>query len=170
TSSINLETANPLPGPGGSTLSGPSDAFVVKLGPENDLCITCVAPVLSELGTVSAGNQLTITFTVANEGPDPATGIFVNGTVPTGVTFVSATAGSGSCSTPVSNQVVCQIPTLQSGANSQVAFNVTPNTSGNYSTTATVVNVNNTITNITTSAPFTVGGYKVSISPSARTV
>ena len=170
TSSSNFQTANPLPGPGGSTLNGPSDAFVVKLGPENDLCITCVAPVLSELGTVSAGNQLTITFTVANEGPDPATGIFVNGTVPTGVTFVSATAGSGSCSTPVSNQVVCQIPTLQSGANSQVAFNVTPNSSGNYSTTATVVNVNNTITNITTSAPFTVGGYKVSISPSARTV
>jgi len=170
TSSINLETANPLPGPGGSTLSGPSDAFVVKLGPENDLCITCVAPVLSQLGTVSAGNQLTITFTVANEGPDPATGIFVNGTVPAGVTFISATAGSGTCSAPSNNSVVCQIPTLQSGSNSAVQFVVTPNNSGNYAATATVVNVNNTITNITTSAPFTAGGYSVSILPSARTV
>jgi uncharacterized repeat protein (TIGR01451 family) len=172
TSSTNFETVNPLPGPGGSTLNGPSDAFAVKLGPENDLCITCVAPVLSQLGTVSAGNQLTITFTVANEGPDPATGIFVNGTVPAGggVTFVSATAGSGTCSAPSGNAVVCQIPTLQSGSNSAVTFTVTPNNSGNYAATATVVNVNNTITNITTSAPFAVGGYAVSISPSAQTV
>jgi uncharacterized repeat protein (TIGR01451 family) len=172
TSSINFETANPLPGPGGSTLNGPSDAFVVKLGPENDLCITCVAPVVSPLGTVSAGNQVTITFTVANEGPDPASGIFVNGTVPAGggVTFNSATAGSGTCSAPSGNAVVCQIPTLQSGSNSAVTFTVTPNSSGNYAATATVVNVNNTVTNITTSAPFTASAYSVSISPSAQTV
>ncbi len=92
----NLATRNPLQ----STLTpgATSNAFVVKLGTATDLCITCVPPVISPAGTVSAGNQVIITFTVANEGPDPATNITVTGTVTTGATFVSGTAGAGTCS------------------------------------------------------------------------
>lgn len=162
-----LQTANPVQ----STLKGTSNAFVVKLEPANDLCLKCVVPTYSQTGIVSAGNPLTITFTVTNEGPDPATGIFVTGTVSPGVTFNSATAGGGTCSAPSSNAVVCQILTLQAGSTSAVAFQVTSNGAcTSCSATATVVNVNNTTSDITASAPFVAGGYAMSVSPSAQTV
>lgn len=168
TTSSNLATFDPLQ----STLTpvAARNAFVVKLGTATDLCINCVAPVISPLGTVSAGNPVTTTFTVANEGPDPATFVTVTGTVTSGATFVSGTATSGTCSLPSNNAVVCQIQTLQSGATSLVNFVVTPNSNGNYSVTATVSANNNTSTNNTQSASFTAGGYTVSISPSAQPV
>jgi uncharacterized repeat protein (TIGR01451 family) len=165
-----FETDNPLPGAGGSSLNGTSDAFAVKLGTATDLCITCVAPVFSNVGQMGAGNQITITFTVANEGPDPATGITVIGNVSTGVTFVSASAGSGSCTPPSNNQVVCQITSLQAGAISPVAFSVTPNVAGSYEATAQVFNANNTNANNTATAPFKAGGYVVQINPPSQTV
>jgi uncharacterized repeat protein (TIGR01451 family) len=165
-----FETDNPLPGAGGSSLNGTSDAFAVKLGTASDLCITCVAPVFSNLGQMGAGNQVTITFTVANEGPDPATGITVIGNVSTGVTFNSASAGSGSCTPPANNQVVCQITSLQAGSISPVAFTVTPNVAGSYEATAQVFNANNTNTNNTATAPFKAGGYVVQINPPSQTV
>jgi uncharacterized repeat protein (TIGR01451 family) len=161
-----FETDNPVQG----TLNGTRNAFVVKLGTATDLCLTCVLPVLSPAGFASAGNQVTITFTVVNEGPDVATGIVVQGTVSPGVTFVSATAASGSCTPPSSNALICQIPTLQSGSNSTVVFAVTPNSSGNYEATATVSNVNNTTTNITAPFPFTAGAFSMSIAPSGQVV
>jgi uncharacterized repeat protein (TIGR01451 family) len=169
TTSTNLQVLNPLPA-GGTNLDGPSDAFVVKLATQSDLCINCVAPILSQLGVVSAGNPLTITFTVANNGPDPATNIAVNGTVPTGVTFNSATASSGTCSAPSGNAVVCQIPTLQSGSAATVAFVVTPNNPGSYQATAQVSAINNTSTNNSSTASFTAGGFTMSIGPSSQTV
>jgi uncharacterized repeat protein (TIGR01451 family) len=165
-----FETDNPLPGAGGSSLNGTSDAFLVKLGTASDLNISG-APVYSETGVVSAGNQLTVTFTVANDGPDPATGITVTGAVSAGVTFDSATAGSGSCSAPVNNAVVCQIPALQAGSISPVAFTVTPNGAcTSCSVTASVFNNNNTNTSNTMSAPFKAGGYSLQINPSSLTV
>jgi hypothetical protein len=170
TTSTNLQTVNPFAGPGGTTLAGTSDAFIVKLGTATDVCITCVAPTVSPLGLVSAGNQVTITFTVTNEGPDPAIATSLSGTVPTGVTINSATAGSGSCSTPANNAVICQIPTLQAGSTSPVVLVVTPNSAGSFQATAQVFNVNNTSTNITTSVPFTAGDYTVLIAPSGQTV
>ena len=119
---------------------------------------------------MSAGNQVTTTFTVANDGPDPATYVNVTGTVTNGATFVSGTAGSGTCSGPNNNSVVCLIHTLQSGSSSTVAFTVTPNNSGLYSVTATVFGSNNTSTNVTATASFTASGYSVFIAPNAQTV
>ena len=168
TSTTKFATFNPLQ----STLTpgATRNAFAVKLGTATDLCITCVAPVISPLGTVSAGNQVTTTFTVANEGPDPATFVTVTGTVTSGATFISGTAGSGTCSTATNNAVVCQIQTLQSGSTAPVVFVVTPNASGNYSVTATVTSNNNTSTNNTATASFTASGYSVTILPAAQTV
>lgn len=170
TTSTNLQVVNPLPGPGGSTLEGSSDAFLVKLGTATDLCITCVTPVVSPAGVVSAGNQVTITFTVANEGPDPATNITVTGQISQPATFDSATAASGTCSTPVGSTVVCQIPTLQSGASSTVNFVVTPSQVASYQVTAVVTNSNDTNTNNTATAAFTSGGYSLAVSPFSQTV
>jgi uncharacterized repeat protein (TIGR01451 family) len=165
-----FETDNPLPGAGGSSLNGTSDAFVVKLGTAADLTINGT-PLFSETGEVSAGNPLTVTFTVANDGPDPATGITVTGAVSAGVTFDSATAGAGSCSPPVNNAVVCQIPALQAGSISPVAFTVTPNgTCTSCSVTASVFNSNNTNTNNSNTASFNAGGYSLQMNPSSQTV
>ena len=168
TSTTNLATFNPLQ----KTLTpgATSNAFVAKLGTATDLCITCVAPIISAAGTVSAGNQVTVTFTVANDGPDPATNITVTGAVTTGATFVSGSATGGTCSAPNSNSVVCLIPTLQSGSSSTVAFTVTPNSVGQYSVTGLVFGSNNTNTNNTASASFTTSGYSVNINPPAQTV
>jgi len=168
TSTTNFQTQNALQ----TTLNGPSDAFVAELVPAPNVCITCTKPTYSTTGTVSAGNQLTITFTVTNQGPDLATGVFVSGSVSSGVTFVSATAASGSCSTPVSGAVVCTIPTLQAGSTSVVSFVVIPTGPCNAcSATAQVIKINNTNTNITPAiAPFQAGGFSLTVSPSSRTV
>jgi uncharacterized repeat protein (TIGR01451 family) len=170
TTSPNLEVENPLQ----PTLAtgATRNAFVVKLGTATDLCITCVAPILSPpSGEVSAGNQVTVTFTVANEGPDPATNIGVTGTVPTGMTFNSATASSGTCSAPSGTTALCQIPALQSGSVSTVAFVVTPiSACTTCSVTATVSSSNDTNTTNTATASFVAGGYAVAIGPTAVTV
>jgi len=131
TTSTNFQVFDPLPGPGGTTFNGSKDAFAAKWGSATDLCITCVAPTISTAGVVSAGSQVTVTFTVSNQGPDPATNITVTGTISSGMTFNGATAGSGSCSTPSGTTAVCTIPALQSGSTSTVAFAVTPSNSGN---------------------------------------
>ena len=148
----------------------------MKLGSAADLCITCVLPVISPVGTVGAGNQLTITYTVANEGPDPSNNVTVTGSVffgagATGATLGTGTVGTtGTCSTATNNVVVCQIPTLQSGAVAPVNFTVTPNSVGSYSLMATVASANNTNTSPTATASFNAGGYSVFIAPSAQTV
>jgi hypothetical protein len=168
TTSPDLQTQNPVQ----STLNGNSDAFVATLVPAPNVCIRCTAPTFSTTGIVSAGNQLTIGYTVTNQGPDLATGIFVNGTVSSGVTFVSANAVAGSCSTPVGNSVVCNIPTLQAGSASTVNFVVSATSACNAcSTTAQVVKVNNTNTTIAPAiASFQAGGFALTINPSSQTV
>jgi uncharacterized repeat protein (TIGR01451 family) len=169
TTSTNLQVFDNLPGPGGATLNGSKDAFVVKLGSASDLCITCVAPTLST-SIVSAGNTVTVTFTVTNGGPDPASNIIVTGTISAGMTFNTATAGSGTCSTPSGSTAVCNIPALQSGSTSAIAFTVTPAKNGSYSVTAQVSGSNDTNANNSVTASFVAGGYSLSISPSARSV
>jgi Domain of unknown function DUF11/Beta-propeller repeat len=167
-STANLVTFNPLQAT--LTPGATSNAFIAQLGTATDLCITCVAPILSATGTVSAGNQITVTFTVANEGPDPATNITVTGAVTSGATFVNGNTSAGTCSAPNNNSVVCLIPTLQSGASSTVAFTVVPNDAGQYSVTASVFGSNNTNTNNTSSQSFTTSGYTVAILPPAQAV
>jgi hypothetical protein len=168
TTSSTFTTFNPVQ----VTLKGARNAFVAKLGPATDLCITCVVPVISPVGTVGAGNQVTTTFTVANEGPDPATFVTVTGSVSNNdATFMSGTAGSGTCGAPAQNSVTCQIQTLQSGASSLVDFIVVPNQGGVYSVNATVsANLSNTSTSNVATATFTAAGYKLFISPSAQNI
>ncbi len=170
TTSTNLQLVNPLLGAGGATFSGSKDAFVVKLGSAANLSIQ--TPTVSPANTVSAGNLVTTTFTVANEGPDPASFITVTGVASAGMTFTSATAGAGTCSPPSGNTAVCTIPALQSGSTSAVVFGVTPAGTGNYSVTATVASSNNTSSSQPDSATasFTAGGFTMSVNPPARNV
>jgi uncharacterized repeat protein (TIGR01451 family) len=151
----------------------PTDAFAVKLQTATSLCIRCTAPVLSPAsGLVSAGSQITITFTVINEGPDLATNVIVNGQLSAGITavFNSATAASGTCSVPNGTGVVCTIPALQSGSTSTVAMAVTPSVAGAGSILATVSSSNNTNLTNTATASFTATDFSISITPSSQTV
>ena len=166
TSSVNFPTENALQ----TTLNGPSDAFVVKLETVADACINCVVPVVSPAGVVSAGNQVTVTYTVANQGPDPATNITVTGQVSQPATFSSASAAGGTCSTPSGATVVCQILTLQAGSTSTVTFTVVPTQQASYQVTATAITGNNTNTSNTSTANFTAGGFSLSISPASQTI
>ena len=173
TTSTTLQVDDPLQGTLNGPLNGPPDAFVVKLGTLSDLTVTCVAPCVSPIGNVSAGNPVTVTFTLTNQGPDPATFIVVNGSVPAnaGMTFNSAAVGSGTCSAPSSNGVVCQIPTLQVGSLTTVTFTVTPNgVCTSCSVTAAVSSSNDINSGNQATASFVAGGYSVSITPPAATV
>jgi hypothetical protein len=174
TTSTTLQVADALQG----TFNAPGpDAFVVKLGSQSDLCIICVLPFVSPSGNVAAGNQVTVTFNLANLGPDVATGISVLAEVPTGVAFdsggVSGSAGSGAagtCSAPSGTNVACQIPTLQAGSSVTLTFVVTPAVPGTFEVTAIVSDPTNTNTNNTTTASFTSTGYTVNVTPSSQTV
>ncbi len=178
TTSTTLQVPNALQG----TFNTPGpDAFIVKLGTQSDLCITCVTPVISPNGIAAAGNQVTITYTVSNNGPDVATGINVLGQVPSGVQFDSAsvsgsssgTAGGsiGTCSAATgSTNITCQIPTLQAGSAVNVTFVVTPLIPGTFETIATVSDPTNTNTNNTATASFVASSFTLAIAPSSQTV
>ena len=171
TTSSNLQVAGSFPGAGGSSLNGtPPDAFIVKWGTATDLSISAIPPVISPIGTVSAGNQVTITYTLANQGPDPATNVTVNGLVTQPATFNSASVASGTCSTPTGSTVVCQIPSLQAGSTVNVVFVVTPMAQASYQVIATVSAANNTNTANTETASFNAGGFAMQINPASQTV
>jgi hypothetical protein len=153
----------------------PTDAFAVQLLTTSDLCITnCVPVVYSPASAViGAGNPISVTFTILNQGPDLATNITVSGLVSAGAVFSSgnpATAGSGTCSAASGLNVVCTIPALQAGSTSQVAFSVTPSTAGTYSVTAKVNDSNSTNASVTAQASFVATSYSINVSPSSQTV
>lgn len=178
TTSSDLQTADPFT-TGTPPTNGTNDAFIVKMVTESDLCITCVAPVISSgtassggTVTVSAGSPVSITFTVLNNGPDVATNITVTGLVPTGASFSggSVQTAFGNCSGPSGTSISCIIPSLQAGSSANVVLTVTAQNPGTYTVTATAASANNTSTNNTGAASFAATGFNVGIAPSAQTV
>jgi large repetitive protein len=79
---------------------------------------------------VAIGMPLTYTMTVANAGPDPATGVEAVVTLPAGVTFVSA-SGSGWTCTQVTTTISCALAGSLSGTAAAVSLVVdAPSTQG----------------------------------------
>jgi uncharacterized repeat protein (TIGR01451 family) len=72
-------------------------------------------------GTVTAGETLTYTLVVTNNGPAQATNVLVVDALPDGVTFVSATASQGLCN----GGVTCDLINLAVGASATVEVVVT---------------------------------------------
>ncbi len=170
TTSTNLQVQGPLQ----STLQGAQSAFAVKFQPVANLCITCVAPVINPASTeVGAGNPITVTFTLTNQGPDLATNITVSGqlTPGTAATFNPASTNSGTCSVPTGNTATCLIPALEAGATTSVVFSATPTAAGTGAITATVAaaNINTNLGTVAT-AGFSATSFSLSISPSSQTV
>lgn len=88
---------------------------------------------------VLAGDPLTYTLTVTNAGPSDATGVTVTDTLPTEVSFNSATASQGTTSN-VGNTVTGNLGSLVAGASATMTIvtDVTPNFLGLLTNTATV--------------------------------
>jgi hypothetical protein len=170
TTSTNLQVQNPLQ----SSLQGAQSAFALKLQPVANLCITCVLPVINPASSsVGAGNPITVTFTLTNEGPDLATNITVSGqlTPGTAATFNPASTNSGTCSVPTGNTATCLIPSLQAGATTSVVFSATPTAAGAGAIIATVTaaNINTNLGTVAT-ASYTATTFTLSVTPSSQTV
>jgi len=84
---------------------------------------------------VMAGSDLTYTITVTNAGPNTATTVTLTDTLPTGVTFISASPG---CSFSAPNTVICALGTLNVNDSVNVTITVRSNTPGVITNTAEV--------------------------------
>jgi uncharacterized repeat protein (TIGR01451 family) len=76
-----------------------------------------------------AGQLLTYTLTVHNDGPSTAIATQVTDDLPPGVTFVSATPSQGNC-TETAGEVTCTIGALASGTGATVNVKVRPQAAG----------------------------------------
>lgn len=97
-SSNNTETETTVVNPAPGTVSA-------------DLRVTVLAP----LNPVTS-NNIEYQIFVNNDGPSPATGVVVTNTLPSNVTFISATANQGTCSF-ANGVVTCNLGTVTSGVN-----------------------------------------------------
>ncbi|MCG8460764.1 MAG: DUF11 domain-containing protein [Holophagales bacterium] len=101
------------------------------LSPSTDLSVAKA----DSVDPVTAGNDLTYTLTVTNNGPSNSTGATVTDVLPAGTTFSS----SGDC-TEAAGTVTCAVGALAPSASQPVAFTVTvdPAQTAALSNTATV--------------------------------
>jgi uncharacterized repeat protein (TIGR01451 family) len=98
--------------------------------PEADLAVAEVDLV----DPVNAGDKISYTITVTNNGPDTAEGVVVTGTIPEGSTFFSATP-QAACSER-SGAVLCLLGDLSNGASVDIELVFTTSTYGNVTNTA----------------------------------
>jgi uncharacterized repeat protein (TIGR01451 family) len=130
------------------TRHGNQDAFAAGLDADaNGVADTCAGapPSGADLSItksdspdpVMIGDTLTYALDVSNAGPETASEVIVTDDLPASVTFVSATPTQGTCS-HLAGTVTCSIGTLASGGNTTVDIEVTPNSAGLITNTASV--------------------------------
>jgi uncharacterized repeat protein (TIGR01451 family) len=105
-----------------------SNDVVTTVVPAADLALTGSAVP----DTVTAGELLTYTFTVQNNGPSTATGAQITDALPTGMRFEQATNGCAESS----GTVTCDVGTLASGDKRDVQITVTPQQAGTFTNEA----------------------------------
>ncbi len=86
---------------------------------------------------VRVGTPLNYRLTVANSGPNIATGVVLTDTLPPGVIFQSSSPGAPTCS-HVSSSVVCDLGNLPALANTPVTIVIIPTTAGTITNRAEV--------------------------------
>ncbi len=108
---------------------------------------------------VKAGQNVTYTITVQNNGPDAATGVTLTDQLPRNAGYGSTSTTQGTCSLkPDKTAVTCNLGTIASGGTVTVTITVKPNKKGQITNTATVTaasppdpnTANNTATATTT--------------------
>jgi uncharacterized repeat protein (TIGR01451 family) len=87
---------------------------------------------------LKAGQNLTYTITVRNNGPNAATGVTLTDQLPRNAGYGSSSTTQGSCSLkPSKTEVGCSLGTIASGATVTVTIMVKPNKKGQITNTAT---------------------------------
>jgi uncharacterized repeat protein (TIGR01451 family) len=128
TNSSDYPTATPIQASKASNF----DLFIAKLTDSFDLSIAMSAspsPVLVE-------DNLVYSITVNNTGEKAANGVTVTDALPSGATFVSATASQGTCSG--TSTVTCNLGSINAGAGATVSITIKPSSAGTINNTATV--------------------------------
>jgi hypothetical protein len=166
TQSADLITVNPFQ----AALKAPQDIFAARLGPSISFAI--VAPQLSS-NSVNAGNQVSYNYQITNNGDTTSNVLFIDnlssgsGSAP--VTFVSASAAGGSCSTtPTDNKVLCNLGTINGGQKTSVTINLTPTGSGSIANSGTISV--GSYSNTAVAAPVTVNAFKLTALQASNTV
>src|SRR5713226_7853060 len=130
-----LPLSPPAPPPYQGTLHGPQDAFISKIGASSSIVVSVPTnssgqPTSPSPNPVAAGTQVAFTFNITNTGPDTASLLIFNATVPTTGLASTATAkvtsGSGSCTAAQGATIICNIPTLAVNSVAAVEVDVTP--------------------------------------------
>jgi uncharacterized repeat protein (TIGR01451 family) len=83
-----------------------------------------------------AGQTVTFTLTATNSGPDAAELVEVEDMLPSGFTYISHTAPSGTTYTPGGG--IWDIGGMTSGQSLQLTVQAAANSSGDYTNTATI--------------------------------
>jgi uncharacterized repeat protein (TIGR01451 family) len=136
--SYNGDFPNPPGEPGGAIVSPPASKvsryqfarLIRPLAAQADLEISKD----DSPDPVTVGDNLTYTITVTNNGPDAAANVVVTDTLPSGVTFVSASPGC----VHAAGVVTCNLGTIAVGDSVTITIVVTVTAPGTISNTATV--------------------------------
>lgn len=134
-----------------------TDTETTALTPSVDLRVTKA----DAADPIIAGNALTYTIMVTNDGPSTATNVNLSDTLPSGVTFTSATSTQGTVS-HAAGVVSGNLGTLAPGATATVTLivGVNPATRGTITNTASVTSTetDSNTTNNSGSADTTING------------
>lgn len=139
-----------VPGTGATTPTEDDLGSVVLTPGRTDLAVTKQALVNGQTATtVNRGQQVTFNVTVTNNGPNNATGVTLNDTLPAGFTLVSSTPPTGTTYT----NGVWNIGALNNGQSVTLAIVATANNPSSvtgtdpYKNTATISGMNQFDTN-----------------------
>ncbi len=118
---------------GGATTPGPIWQF--KTAPVSNFDIA--VSISGSPSPATVASNLTYTVSVSNLGPESITGVVLTDTLPSGVTFVSASASQGECPN-TGNTVTCNIGSLTGMATVNATIVVKPTQPGNISNSSSV--------------------------------
>jgi len=166
--SPDLATVDPFSGEVASL--GPTQAglaALAALAPDPDLILSMA----DSPDPILVTGNLNYTLTVANAGPEPATGVMLTDTLPMGVNFGSATTSSGTC-TQSMGVVTCDLGMIAAQASATATIVAAPQNTGTITNTAsvTLIEVDPNLANNTASADTDVVDFMVSVMPASVTV
>ncbi len=127
---VTANTGNIVPG---LTTNSATAIVVVANANSADMAITKIATP----NPVAEGVPLTYTLAVTNNGPASATNVTVTDTLPSTMTYLSATTTAGTCS-EAGGTVTCLLGTMANTGTATVTIVAMPGTPGVVSNTATV--------------------------------
>ncbi len=130
TDTVTATATNIVPGITSNTAS--ATVTVASAGSADVAIVKTAAP-----NPVTEGTALSYTLSVTNNGPASATNVTVTDTLPSVVTYLSATTTQGSCS-EAGGTVTCLLGTMASAGTATITILSIPNQPGVVTNTATV--------------------------------